>query len=83
MPSVLIAILIFLGSVANSGFHESMFDHCVASAACLIILASCLCFSVGHRNNSDTLFANQCFKRGIIGEYQNTFLGLPFLPFLL
>jgi uncharacterized membrane protein len=40
MSSVLIAILIFLGSMANSGFHESMFHHCVASAGCLIIPAS-------------------------------------------
>jgi uncharacterized membrane protein len=31
MPSVLIAILIFLGSMANLGFHESMFRHYVAS----------------------------------------------------
>jgi uncharacterized membrane protein len=32
MTSVLIVILIFLGSMANSGFHESMFCHYVASA---------------------------------------------------
>jgi hypothetical protein len=31
MPFVLIVILIFLGSMANLGFHELMFCHCVAS----------------------------------------------------
>jgi uncharacterized membrane protein len=84
MPSVLIAILIFLGSMTNLGFHESTFLHCVASVGCLIISASCLCFSLCHHNNSNSfLFANQCFKRGIIGMYQNTFLASPFLLFLL
>jgi uncharacterized membrane protein len=83
MPSVLIAILIFLGSMANSGFCESMFHHCVASVECLIITASCLCFSLCHRNNSDSLFVDQCFKQGMIEKYQNTFLGPPFLLFLL
>jgi hypothetical protein len=93
MSYVLIVILIFLGSIANSGFRESMFHHFVASAGCLIILASCICFSLCHRNNSDSfLFANQRFKRGMIGKYQSTFLGMPFLlleflssllPFLL
>jgi uncharacterized membrane protein len=62
MPSMLIVILIFLGSMVNSGFCESMFRHGVASTRCLIILASCLCFSLCHRNNSNSLFANQCFK---------------------
>jgi hypothetical protein len=75
MPSVLIAILIFLRSMANLGFCESMFHHYVASAGCLIILASRLCFSLCHRNNSDSLFANQRFKRRMIEKYQNTFLG--------
>jgi hypothetical protein len=80
MPSVLIVILIFLGSMTNSAFCESMFHHCMASARCLIISASCLCFSLCHRNYSDSfLFANQHFKRGMIGKYQNTFLGPPFL----
>jgi hypothetical protein len=80
MPSVLIVILIFLGSFANSGFRESIFHHCVASVGCLIILASCLCFSLCYHNNSNFfLFANQRFKRGMIGKYQNTFLGPPFL----
>jgi hypothetical protein len=83
MPSVLIAILIFFGSMANSGFRESMFHHCVTLVGCLIIPASCLCFSLCHRNNSDSFVANQHFKRGIIGKYQNTFLGPPFLLFLL
>jgi hypothetical protein len=46
MPSGLITILIFLGSMANLGFHESMFHHCVTSAGCLIIPASCLYFSL-------------------------------------
>jgi hypothetical protein len=46
MPSMLIMILIFLESFANSGFHESIFHHLVASAGCLIILAFCLCFSL-------------------------------------
>jgi hypothetical protein len=40
MPSVLIVILIFLGSMTNSGFRESIFHHYVASAEYLIILAS-------------------------------------------
>jgi hypothetical protein len=84
MPSVLIAILIFLGSMANSGFHKSMFHHCVASVGCLIIPTSYLWFSLCHRNNSDSfLLANQRFNRGMIEKYQNTFLGLPFLLFLL
>jgi hypothetical protein len=84
MPSVLIAILIFLGSMANSGFRESMFHHCVTSAGCIIFLASCLCFTLYHRNNSDSfLFANQCFKWGMVGKYQNTFLGPLFLWFML
>jgi hypothetical protein len=84
MSSVLIAILIFLRSMANSGFRESMFHHYVASAGCLIISASCLCFSLCHHNNSDSsLFANQRFKRGMIEKYENTFLGPPFLLFLL
>jgi hypothetical protein len=83
MPSVLIALLIFLISMANLGFHELLFCHCVASIGCLIILASCLCFSLCHCNNSDSLFANQCFKRGMIGMYQTTILGPPFLLFLL
>jgi uncharacterized membrane protein len=80
MQSVLVVILIFLESMANLGFHKSMFRHYVT---CLIIPASYLCFSLCHRNNSDSLFANQRFKRGMIGKYQNTFLGLPFLLFLL
>jgi hypothetical protein len=50
MPFVLITILIFLGSFANSGFHELIFHHCVSSVGCLIILASCLCYL----NNSDS-----------------------------
>jgi hypothetical protein len=79
MPSMLIVILIFLGSMANLGFHESMFHHCVASVECLIIPTSCLWFFLCHHNNSDSfLLANQCFKRGMIEKYQNTFLGLPF-----
>jgi hypothetical protein len=64
MPSAPIAILILLGSMANSGFCESLFCHCVASAGCLIILASCICFSLCPRNNSNSLLANQCFKQG-------------------
>jgi hypothetical protein len=32
MPSMLIVILIFLGSMTNLGFRESMFHHCVASS---------------------------------------------------
>jgi hypothetical protein len=83
MPSVLIAILIFLGSMLNLGFRESMFCHCVTSAGCLIILASYLCFSLCHRNNSDSLFANQRFKWGMIGKYQNIYLCPPFPLFLL
>jgi uncharacterized membrane protein len=79
MPYVLIVILILLGLMANSAFHESMFHHCVASVGCLIILAFCLCFALCHRNNSDSLFANKRYKRGMIGKYQNTFLCLPFL----
>jgi hypothetical protein len=80
MPSVLIMIQIFLRSFANLGFRESIFHHCVASAGCLIISASYLCFSLCHHNNSDSfLFANQRFKRGMIEKYQNTFLGPPFL----
>jgi hypothetical protein len=59
------------------------FFHCVASIGCLIIPASCLCFSLCHHNNSDSLFANQCFKRGMTRKYQNTFLVLPFVLFLL
>jgi hypothetical protein len=56
MPYVLILIVIFLGSMANSVFHELMFCHCVASAdvlsfwhpsyaslrAIAIILTACL-----------------------------------------
>jgi hypothetical protein len=84
MPSVLIAILIFLISMANSGFHELIFRHCVASVGCLIIPASCLCFSLCHRNNFDSfLFTNQRFKWGMIGKYQNTFLAPSFLLFML
>jgi uncharacterized membrane protein len=84
MSSVLIVILIFLGSMANSGFHESIFRHCVTSAGCLIILASYLCFSLCHHNNSNSsLFVNQYFKQGMIEKYRNTFLGLSFLLFLL
>jgi hypothetical protein len=83
MPSMLIMILIFLRSMANSGFCESTFHHCVASVGCLIFPTSCLCFSLCHHNNSDSLFANQRFKRGMIGKYQNTFLGPSFLLFLL
>jgi hypothetical protein len=82
MPSMLIVILIFLRSKANTGFHESMFHHCVASVGCLFIPTSYLCFSLCHRNNSDSLFANHHFKQGMIGKYQNTFLGPPFLLFL-
>jgi hypothetical protein len=81
MPSVLIAILLFLESMENSGFYESMFHHCVALAGYLIILTFCLCFSLCQDNNSDSLFANKCFKRGIIRKYQNIFLGPPFLLF--
>jgi hypothetical protein len=83
MPSMLIMILIFLRSMANSGFYESMFCHYVASVGCLIIPAFCLCFSLCHRNNSDSLFANQCFKPEMTGKYENTFLGPSFLLFLL
>jgi hypothetical protein len=56
LPYVLIAILIFLRSMANSAFRESIFCHCVASAGCLIILTSCLRFSLCHRNNSDSIY---------------------------
>jgi hypothetical protein len=73
MPSVLIMIIIFIESMANSGFHELMFHHCVVLATYLIILASCLRFSLCHHNNSDSLFANQRFKRGMIEKYQKTF----------
>jgi hypothetical protein len=73
MSSVLIAILLFLESMVKSRFCESIFHHCVASAGCLIILTSCLCFSLCHRNNSDSLFANQHFKRGMVVKYQNIF----------
>jgi hypothetical protein len=84
MPSMLIVIIIFLGSMANLGFHESIFHQCVTSLGCLIIPASYLCFSLCHHNNFDSfLFINQRFKRGMIGKYQNTFLGSPFLLFLL
>jgi hypothetical protein len=84
MPSVLIAILIFLRSMTNLRFYESMFCHCVASAGCLIISSSCLCFSLCYRNNSDSsLLANERFKRGMIGKYKNTFLGPLVLLFLL
>jgi hypothetical protein len=76
-------ILIFLRSMANSRFHESMFCHYVASPGCLMISTSCLCFSLCHRNNSDSLFVNQCVKREMIGKYQNTLLGPSFFPFLL
>jgi hypothetical protein len=79
MPSLLITILIFLRSFANSRFRKSIFCHCVASAGCFIIPASCLCFFLCHRNNYNSLFTNQRFKRGMIGKCQNTFLGLPFL----
>jgi hypothetical protein len=80
MPSVPIVILIFLVSMVNFGFHKSMFHQYVASAECLIISASCLCFFLCHRKNSNSfLFANQCFKQGMAGKYQNTFLGPPFL----
>jgi hypothetical protein len=58
MPSMLIAILIFLGSLANLGYHESMFCHYVASVGCLISSASCLCFSLCHRNNSDSFLCD-------------------------
>jgi hypothetical protein len=59
IPSVLMAILIFLRSKANSEFRELMFHHCVISAGCLIIPTSCLCFSLCHHNNSDSfLFVN-------------------------
>jgi hypothetical protein len=76
MSSVLIAILIFLRSLANLGFRKSMFCHNVAPVGWLIILASYLHFSLCHRNNSNSsLFANQRFKRGMIRKYQNTFLG--------
>jgi hypothetical protein len=74
MSSVLIAILVFLRSMINSRFRESMFRHGVTSAGCLIIPASHLCFSLCHRNNSGSLlFVNQHFKRGMIEKYPNTF----------
>jgi hypothetical protein len=56
MPFVLIVILALLGSMTNLAFHESMFHQCVTSAACLIILASYLCFSLFHRNNYVSFF---------------------------
>jgi uncharacterized membrane protein len=62
MPSVLIAILIFLGPMANSGFCISMFCHYVALVGCLIIFASSLYFSLCHRNNFHSLFAKQLFR---------------------
>jgi hypothetical protein len=83
VSSVLIAILIFFGSMVNSGFRESIFCHYVTSAGCLIILTSCLWFSLCHYNNPDFLFANQRFKREMIEKYQNTFLVPHFLLFLL
>jgi hypothetical protein len=73
MVSVLIAILIFLRSMVNSGFRKSMFHHYVASVGYLIISASYSCFSLCHRNNYDSLFANQRFKWGMIGKYEYTF----------
>jgi hypothetical protein len=82
MSSVLIAILVLLGSLENSRFYKSMFCHCVASLGCLINLASCLYFSLCHHNNSDSfLFANQHFKCVMIGKYQTTILDSPFLLF--
>jgi hypothetical protein len=77
MPVMLIAILIFPESMANSRFRELMFHHCVASIGCLMISASCLCFYLCHRNSSYSLFANQCFKREMLGKYQNSFSSLP------
>jgi hypothetical protein len=66
---VLIVILIFLGSLANSRICESMFHHCVVSVGCLIIPVSWLCFSLSHCHNSDSfLFAKQRFKCGVIGK---------------
>jgi hypothetical protein len=79
MPSVLIVILIFLRLMVNLGFCESMFHHCVTSIGCLIIPTSYLYFSLCHRNNSDSLFANQRFKRVMIGKYKNSFLDPSFL----
>jgi uncharacterized membrane protein len=55
MSSMLIAILIFLGSLVNSGFRESMFRHHGASPGCLTIPTSFLCFSLCHRNNSESI----------------------------
>jgi hypothetical protein len=69
--------------MTNSRFCESMFHYYVALAGCFIIPASCLCFSLCHHNNYDSLFANQRFKRGMIGKYQNIFLSPSFLLFLL
>jgi hypothetical protein len=61
--SVLITILIFLRSIANLEFHESMFHNYVASTECLIISTSCLCFSLCHHNNFDSfLLAKQLFR---------------------
>jgi hypothetical protein len=56
MPSMLIAILLFLESKANLGLRKSMFHHCVASIGCLIIPASYLCFSLCQHNNFDSFF---------------------------
>jgi hypothetical protein len=56
MPSMLIAILLFLESKANLGLRKSMFHHCVASIGCLIISTSYFCVSLCHHNNFDSFF---------------------------
>jgi hypothetical protein len=77
-----IVILIFLVSMTNSEFHESIFYYCVALVRYLIISLSYLCFSLCHHNNFDLfLFVNQCFKRGMLGKYQNTFYAHIFFYF--
>jgi hypothetical protein len=79
MPSVLKANLKFLTSFANFGNSLSIDLHWGPSARFLNILST-LRSSLCHRNNfACSLFLNKHFKRGIIGAYHITLVGILFL----
>src|SRR6266542_4854889 len=57
-----------------------MFLHCIASAGCLSFPSDAFCSSACQRNIFASFgLANKRFRRGIIGRYQATFAGVPFV----
>jgi hypothetical protein len=79
MPSILNANLKFLTSSANFGNSLSIDLHWDPSARCLNILSTLRSSLCHHSNFACSLFVNKRLKRGIIGAYHITLVGILFL----